>query len=176
MERLIDSYQDGYLEKAEFEPRIGGLRERLAQSEALAARAADARQEEAELQSVIDAVEQFAGRVREQLDSSDFATRRDLIRTLVDRIEVDDQEVRIVYKVNVVPFERGPSRGILQHCPSSFPAVGLDLTVGGSGHRCGSGDGPGAQIGEASRAGPSRTRSIPANVPGHKKIAGRTSL
>jgi site-specific DNA recombinase len=32
--RLIDAYQDGYLDKAEFEPRIQGLKERLAQLEA----------------------------------------------------------------------------------------------------------------------------------------------
>ena len=37
MDRLIDSYQDGYLEKEEFEPRIRGLRERLAQLETAAA-------------------------------------------------------------------------------------------------------------------------------------------
>jgi site-specific DNA recombinase len=120
MDRLIDSYQDGYLEKEEFEPRIRGLRERLAQLEASAAGAAEQERSAEGLRQVIGAIEQFAARVRERLDRSDFATRREIIRTLVDRIEIDDQAVRIVYKVNIVPFERCPSRGILQHCPSSF--------------------------------------------------------
>jgi site-specific DNA recombinase len=118
--RLIDSYQDGYLEKGEFEPRIRGLRERLEQLEANAAGLAKRERSEEEVREVIGAIEQFAAGVRERLDSSDFTTQRDLIRTLVDRIEVGEESVRIVYKVNIVPFERGPSRGHLQHCPSSL--------------------------------------------------------
>jgi site-specific DNA recombinase len=124
IERLIDSYQDGYLEKGEFEPRIRGLRERLVQLEATAAGLAGRERSEEEVRQVIGAIEQFAGGVRERLDSSDFMTQRDLIRTVVDRIEVGEEAVRIVYKVNIVPFERGPSRGLLQHCPTRLPAVG----------------------------------------------------
>jgi len=130
IERLIDSYQDGYLEKEEFEPRIRGLRERLAQLEATAAGLARQERSEEEVRQVIGAIEQFAAGVRERLDSSDFTTQRDLIRTLVDRIEVGEETVRIVYKVNIVPFERGPSRGPLQHCPTSLKPVGFDLPVG----------------------------------------------
>ena len=120
MDRLIDSYQEGYLKKEEFEPRIAGLRTRLEELETAAAQATEQERSEAELRLVIGAVEQFAERVRAGLDSSDFATRRDILRTLVDRIEVDDRAIRIVYKVNLVPFERRPSRGILQDCPTSF--------------------------------------------------------
>ena len=123
MDRLIDSYQDGYLEKEEFEPRIRGLRERLAQLETAAASAAEQGRSDEGLRQVIGAIEQFATRVRERLDQSDFATRQAIIRTLVDRIEIDDQAVRIVYKVNIVPFEGCPSRGILQHCPLSFRLI-----------------------------------------------------
>ena len=136
--RLIDSYQDGYLEKEEFEPRIRGLRGRLTQLEATAAGLADRERSEDEVGRVIGAIEQFAAGVRERLDSSDFTTQRDLIRTLVDRIEVGEESVRIVYKVNIVPFERGPSRGLLQHRPTSRGAVG-DGAVGFAGiveHRC----------------------------------------
>jgi len=131
--RLIDSYQDGYLEKGEFEPRIRGLRERLTQLEATAAGLVKQERSEEEVRQVIGAIEQFAAGVRERLDSSDFTTQRDLIRTLVDRIEVGEETVRIVYKVNIVPFERGPSRGRLQHCPTSLPAIRGD-PGGGAGH------------------------------------------
>ena len=133
IERLIDSYQDGYLEKEEFEPRIRGLRERLAQLEANAVGLANRERSEEEVRQVIGAIEQFAAGVRERLDSSDFTTQRDLIRTLVDRIEVGEETVRIVYKVNIVPFERGPSRGHLQHCPTSLFAVGADSGFGSGG-------------------------------------------
>ena len=53
IERLIDSYQDGYLEKGEFEPRIRGLRERLAQLEATAAGLAKQERSEEEVRQVI---------------------------------------------------------------------------------------------------------------------------
>jgi site-specific DNA recombinase len=131
IEKLIDSYQDGYLEKGEFEPRIRGLRERLIQLETAAAGLAKQERSEEEVRLVIGALEQFAAGVRERLDSSDFLTQRDLIRTLVDRIEVGEESVRIVYKVNIVPFERGPSRGLLQHCPTSLRFVGFDAGCGG---------------------------------------------
>jgi site-specific DNA recombinase len=130
IERLIDSYQDGYLEKGEFEPRIRGLRERLAQLEATAAEIANQERSDEELKQVIGAIEQFAAGVRERLDSSDFATQRDLIRTLVDRIEVSEERIRIVYKVNIVPFEQCPSRGNLQHCPSRLFSVRGGLFCG----------------------------------------------
>jgi site-specific DNA recombinase len=136
IDRLIDSYQDGYLEKEEFEPRIRGLRERLVQLEATSAGLVKQERSEEEVRQVIGAIEQFAAGVRDRLDSSDFTTQRDLIRTLVDRIEVGEETVRIVYKVNIVPFERGPSRGLLQHCPTSLGLVGFDASFG-SGHDCG---------------------------------------
>ena len=138
IERLIDSYQDGYLEKGEFEPRIRGLRERLVQLEASAAGLVKQERSEEEVRQVIGAIELFAAGVRERLDSSDFTTQRDLIRTLVDRIEVGEETIRIVYKVNIVPFDRGPSRGHLQHCPSSLFAVDRAAFVGGAGHGRGS--------------------------------------
>ena len=148
IERLIDSYQDGYLEKGEFEPRIRGLRERLAQLEATATGLAHRERSEEQVRQVIGAIEQFAAGVRERLDSSDFTTQRDLIRTLVDRIEVGEESIRIVYKVNIVPFERGPSRGRLQHCPTSLGSVCGKL-FGAARHLVGSRlSGGGAGLGE----------------------------
>ena len=137
IDRLIDSYQDGFLEKAEFEPRISGLRARVQQLEAAVAGLAPQERGEEELRAVIGELEQFAGGVRDRLNSSDFTTQRDLIRTLVDRIEVGEDSVRIVYKVNIVPFERGPSRGHLQHCPTSLGTIRGDAGgagLGGGGH------------------------------------------
>ena len=35
---------------------------------------------------------------------------------LVKKVEIDEQEVRIVYRVSPSPFEGGPQQGSLQHC------------------------------------------------------------
>ena len=56
----------------------------------------------------------------EGLEQADFATRRKLLRLLINRIEVDQDEIRIVYKVQPSPFVQGPaSRGVLQDCLKS---------------------------------------------------------
>jgi len=50
----------------------------------------------------------FAQCVHHRLDDADWSTRREIIRTLVRRIEIDAAEVRVVYKVNPGPFVEGP--------------------------------------------------------------------
>ena len=50
------------------------------------------------------------------LEEADWLTRREIIRALVKQIEVRDSEVRIVYRVNTVPFAKGPTGGMLQDC------------------------------------------------------------
>jgi site-specific DNA recombinase len=115
--RLIDAYEDGLLEKTEFEPRVARARQRLdrlKQDEAAAAEQAAQRQE---LQSVLGRLDNFAQQVRDGLDKADFATRREIIRCLIKVIKIENEYVRITYRVTPRPFASGPSRGrIRQHC------------------------------------------------------------
>src|SRR5262249_16807166 len=66
------------------------------------------------LRLVIGQLEGFAERVREGLDEASWATRREVVRALIKRVEVDDEEVRIVYRVPPPPFADGPHWGRLQ--------------------------------------------------------------
>jgi site-specific DNA recombinase len=114
--RLIDAYSDGLLDKSEFEPRITAARERLTKLEAEhRQRTAEAAQE-AELRVVIGQLEEFARRVSHGLQEPDWDTRREIVRALVKRVEVDEQEVRVVYRVSPTPFEGRPQQGCSQHC------------------------------------------------------------
>ena len=70
----------------------------------------EATQEE-ELRLVIGQLEEFARRVSEELKEPDWATRREIVRALVKQVEIDEQEVRVVYRVSPSPFERGPQQG-----------------------------------------------------------------
>ena len=72
--------------------------------------------QEAELRLVIGQLEEFAKRVSEELQEPSWETRREIVRALVKKVEMDEQEVRIVYRVSPSPFERGPQRGSSQHC------------------------------------------------------------
>jgi site-specific DNA recombinase len=114
--RLIDAYQDGYLDKTEFEPRIQGLKERLAQLEAEAEATAKEDEEQANLRAMIEHVELFAERIRGGLEEANWQTRRDILRALIKQVEVGVEGIRIVYKVPAGPFEGGPDRGRSQDC------------------------------------------------------------
>ncbi len=51
------------------------------------------------------------------LDQANMETKRKILRLLINRIEIDKDEVRIVYKVQSHPFVPSPvKRGILQDC------------------------------------------------------------
>jgi site-specific DNA recombinase len=114
--RLIDAYSDGLLEKSEFEPRVKAARVRLSQLEQEHALRINEENQEAELRLVIGRLEEFASRVSEGLEGADWRTRREIIRALVKRVEVDEHEVRVVYRVSPSPFENRPQQGSLQHC------------------------------------------------------------
>ena len=114
--RLIDAYGDGLLDKSEFEPRISAARARLAKLEDEHRQRIGEAAQEAELRLVIGQLEEFASRVSQGLQEPDWDTRREIVRALVKKVEVDEQEVRIVYRVSPSPFERGPQQGRSQHC------------------------------------------------------------
>jgi len=114
--RLIDAYSDGLLEKEEFEPKIRQAKQRLSRLEAEAKQLANEEGQRAELRLVIGKLEEFAERMERGLEEADWATQREIIRALVKRIEVSDHQVRIVYRVNTVPFVKAPNGGIAQDC------------------------------------------------------------
>jgi site-specific DNA recombinase len=109
--RLIDAYADGLLERGEFEPRLRRAKERLAQVEAEAAEALAAASQEQQAQAVLGQLQEFARRVGEGLEQASWQTRREVIRALVKRVEIDAEEVRVVYQVPPHPFVEGPEGG-----------------------------------------------------------------
>jgi len=117
IDRLIDSYAEGVISQAEFEPRLAGMRQRVAKLEAEATALQNAAEQAHSLQLVIGKLETFAALVHDQLDEADWTTRRDLIRTLVRRIEVDNQHVRVVFRVGPEPQDRADSRRMSHLCP-----------------------------------------------------------
>lgn len=115
--RLIDAYEEGLLQKSEFEPRVRQARERLERLQHETSVAQDRAAQREELRLVLGRLDDFAAHVRQGLAQADMNTRREIIRSLVKVIKIDDEQVRITYRVSPRPFENGPSRGqIRQHC------------------------------------------------------------
>ncbi len=114
--RLIDSYTEGFIEKQEFEPRIKRLRLRLAKLEEQDRQLRTEFARQAELRLVITQLEDFAAKVKDGLAEAKWLTKRELIRTLVKRVEIGQEKVNIVFRVIPAPFDSGPVRASLQHC------------------------------------------------------------
>ena len=133
--RLIDSYAEGLIEKTEFEPRVTGLRERLSQAEVDLRRLQEEAQVQSELRMLVGRLEQFAAQVRTGLHDADWQTRRELIRTLVKRVEIDEQQIRVVFRLAPLespsPFDSAPHNW--QHCGERVLEAGLQ-PAGGAPH------------------------------------------
>ena len=112
--RMLDLYQDGELEKREFEPRYARARRRLSELDLEAAAISERITREEGLGTVLKSFEQYATRVRDGLETATWATRREIIRTLVKRIEIDEGDVHIVYRIGEPPFAGDPERSGLQ--------------------------------------------------------------
>jgi site-specific DNA recombinase len=97
--RLIDSYAEGMIDKAEFEPRITRMRERITQLEEQVRQIQDEAGMEHELRLILGRLETFASKVKEGLAEADWLTRRELIRTLVKRVEVNQEHVNVIFRI-----------------------------------------------------------------------------
>ncbi|WGJ61658.1 hypothetical protein [Wolbachia endosymbiont of Frankliniella intonsa] len=120
--RLIDSYTQGYISKEEFEPRIKAAKQSLKIVKEEKKKIFNRKNLQQELTLVVNNLEEFFSNIKSKLDDLDWLTKRNVIRILVKRIEVDIEEVNIVFRVKDIPHstehhnEKGQN---LQHCRSS---------------------------------------------------------
>jgi site-specific DNA recombinase len=132
MDRLIDSYAEEVIDADEFKPRLSGLRQRLVRLQTERDQAAVAHEAERSLQLVIGHLEAFASRVRAGLDGLDWHGQRAVIRALVRRIEIDCDQVEVVFRIPGMPSpdggapsgpgpgEAGEPTPFRQHCGASY--------------------------------------------------------
>src|SRR6266545_2804108 len=114
--RLIDGYAEGLIERHEFEPRVARLRQRITALEEQVQQLHTAESLKAELRLIIGRLEDFAAKVKDGLAVADWQTRREIIRALVKRVEIDHDQVNVVFRVNPDPSADNPDQEILHHC------------------------------------------------------------
>jgi site-specific DNA recombinase len=98
------------VEKAEFEPHLRNAREWLERLQTEAKEQADQEAQEEELRLVVGRLQEFADQVRDGLHHADWHTRREIIRAVVKRVEVDAETIRVIYRISPAPM------GGLQGC------------------------------------------------------------
>src|SRR5262249_30755448 len=69
-----------------------------------------------ELQLIIGRLEDFAAKLHDGLEMADWASKRDLIRALVKRVEVARHEVNVVFRIDPYPSDNDPEKKSLQLC------------------------------------------------------------
>src|SRR4051812_30873621 len=110
MDRLIDGYAEGLIERQEFEPRLAGFRQRIQGWEAQANAMRDDAAQRRTLSLVIGRLEEFSDRVQNSLATADWQQRRELIRLLVKRVEIGPEDVNVVFRVEPVHSPPDPDR------------------------------------------------------------------
>ena len=106
--RLIDGYEHELLTRDEFESRAAPARRQLAEAESELHSWQEQTRDHEELQNVIGAFEEFRSRIEQGLSNPDAASRQAIVRALVKRVEIDGEQVRVVYRVH--PTVPAPSR------------------------------------------------------------------
>jgi site-specific DNA recombinase len=125
IERLIDAYQQGLLEKSQFEPRAARSRQRIEQLRQEHQVQAQQQLQDHQMRMAMDHLASFARQVECGLADADDQTRRRIMLTLVRRVEINPQDIRIVYRVGPVPFADTPTRGYLQDPSARCTAAAL---------------------------------------------------
>jgi site-specific DNA recombinase len=122
--RLIDAYGEGWVDKNEFEPRIKSAKQQVSKLQEELQSHVDEQAQTRELRLLIENLETFSRQVTSGLEQADWNTRREIIRTLVKRVEIEPERVKVVYRVDISPFECSPERGVLHYCRRrDLPAV-----------------------------------------------------
>ena len=114
--RLIDAYTDGVLTREEFDPRIERARKRLDDFESQLSDMQTESREQAMLREALACLDDFSKTVSTNLDDADWTAKREILRTLIDRVVIEPEQIRIVYRINFPLFARNASEKVLHFC------------------------------------------------------------
>jgi site-specific DNA recombinase len=121
--RLIDSYAQEHIDKEEFEPRIKAMKQRLKMIEEQNKKTIEQKNLKNELRLIITNLEEFSSCIKKGIEGLEWHTKRDIIRTLVKRIEINHEDVNVVFRVRDLPRSTedtgGANQKSLQHCGGS---------------------------------------------------------
>ena len=112
--KLIESNAEGQNDKGEFETRFARMRERLQKIDEQDQQIKNEVSLERELTLILGRLDEFDLLVKHGLHEADWSTRRQIIRALIKHIDIDQEQVRVIFRVNPhpqtpqLPFEKMP--------------------------------------------------------------------
>jgi site-specific DNA recombinase len=102
--RLLDIYTDGLLSEKDLSSRVTTLRKHLENLQCEREALSEKETERKELELVVGRIQEFADRVNHNLHETDWTTRREIIRGLVKKVEIDEKQVKVVYRISPCHF------------------------------------------------------------------------
>ena len=99
MERLIDSFTEGLIEKDQFTSRMTRTKTRITDLDAKIKASAGEVDPLEHLRLATARLRELAAAVGPELAGADWQRRREIIRTLVQRINIDTEVIKIVFRV-----------------------------------------------------------------------------
>jgi site-specific DNA recombinase len=76
-----------------------------------------------ELRLIIGRLEEFSIRVKDGLTEVDWSTQREIIRSLVKRVEIEQEKVNVVFRIAPNPSIPDLGKDCLQHCKGRETSV-----------------------------------------------------
>ena len=114
--RLIDSYTQEYINKEEFEQKIKGMKKQQEEINIQINELVSQQEMSSQLKLIITNLEDFFSNIKNNLETIDWVTKRAIIRMVVKRIEINSEDVNIVYRINELPKPEEGDQNIMQHC------------------------------------------------------------
>ena len=99
LERLIDSLAEGVIDKDQFTSRMNRTKARIADiDKKIGTQAAD-EERRTHKRSVMNRLAELSTHLQSQLNDADWSTKREIIRALVQRIEIGPMKIAVVLRL-----------------------------------------------------------------------------
>jgi len=107
--RLVDAYADAVITREEFEPRIERARKRHTDLKTKLDALQSQTREQSVLREALACLDTFEDTIHANLDQADWPTRREILRTMIERVVIEPDQIRIIYRINFPLFARKAS-------------------------------------------------------------------
>jgi site-specific DNA recombinase len=115
IERLIDGYTEGVIEKIEFEPRIKIYKKKLYNVQEQLSQLDYNQTQSNEIKILIEKFEIFSSNIKQRLENVDWQTKRDIFEALIKQVEIGKENVNIVFRISSYPSGNN-SAPVLEDC------------------------------------------------------------
>lgn len=102
-QRLLDAYQTGFVDRSEFQERTRKLSARIAELQGEVKGLEEERERGLLGKNLLSRIEVFTRSVRDGLNRMGFHERQALVRTVLEEVVLDGQEIHLHFKIPLLP-------------------------------------------------------------------------